>query len=43
MKKLLSLVLVLVLLPIVSTADLPDISGLSFDELVQLKEQIMIS
>ena len=43
MKKLFLLVLVLVLLPVVSFADLPDISWLSFDELLLLKEQISLA
>lgn len=44
MKKLITVVLaVALILPAVSMADLPDISGLSFDELVQLKEQINLA
>ena len=44
MKKLLTVVLILALaLPALALADLPDISGLSFDELVQLKEQINLA
>ena len=40
MKRLLCILFVLLLLPVASMADLPDLSGLSFDELVQLREQI---
>lgn len=44
MKKLFSLILALaLLLPAVSLAGLPDISGLSYDELVQLKDQINLA
>ncbi len=38
MKKLFCLLFALVLFPIVSFADIPDISGLSYDELLQLRE-----
>ena len=40
MKKLLCLLLALLLVPAFSLADIPDISGLTFDELVQLREQL---
>lgn len=41
MKKLITIILILALiLPAAALADLPDISGLSFDELVQLRDQI---
>lgn len=40
MKRFLALLFLLVFLPVFSYADLPDISGLSFDELVELKEEI---
>lgn len=44
MRKLFTVVLVMsMLLPAAALADLPDISGLSFDELVQLKDQLNIS
>ena len=44
MKKLLIGILILsMLLPAAALADLPDISGLSYDELVQLKEQINLA
>jgi hypothetical protein len=43
MKRLFCLLFVLFLFPVVSLADLPDISGLSFDELVQLKDQINLA
>ena len=44
MKKLLAVTLILaLLLPVAALADLPDISGLSFDELVQLKDQINLA
>lgn len=41
MKKMLAIILIIVLaLPVVSIADLLDLSGLSFEELVQLRDQI---
>ena len=44
MKKLISLLLALILtLPAIALADLPDISSLSYDELVQLKDQINLA
>ena len=44
MKKLITIILLLtMILPSVALADLPDISGLSFDELVQLREQINLA
>jgi hypothetical protein len=43
MKRFFCLLFVLALLPIVSLADLPDISGLSFDELIQLRDQINLA
>lgn len=44
MKKLLTVILILaMILPAAALADLPDISGLSYDELVQLKEQINLA
>lgn len=44
MKKLIIVALVLaLLLPAAALSDLPDISGLSYDELVQLKEQINLA
>jgi len=44
MKKLISIILTLVMLvPAVSLADLPDISDLSYDELVQLKDKINLA
>ena len=44
MKKLITLLLILTLaLPAADLADLPDISGLSFDELVQLKEKLNLA
>ena len=43
MKKLFSLILVLLLVPVVSFADLPDLTGLSFDELLQLREQALLA
>ena len=42
MKKLIALLLAL-LLPAAALADMPDITGLSYDELVQLKDQINIA
>ena len=44
MKKLITVILLLALvLPVVSLADLPDISNLTYDELVQLKDQINLA
>ena len=44
MKKLITVILVLaLLLPAGSFADLPDISGLTFDELVQLRDHLNIA
>ena len=43
MKKLITLLLILAMMPVIALADLPDISGLSFDELVQLKDQINLA
>ena len=44
MRKLIAIVLILaVLLPAAAFADLPDISGLSYDELVQLKNMINLA
>jgi len=44
MKKLLALILILALaLPAISLADLPDISGLTYDELIELKAQITLA
>ena len=40
MKRFFCLILVLVLLPIIALADLPDLSGLSYDELLQLSYRI---
>lgn len=44
MKKLITIIMILaMLLPAAGLADLPDISGLSFDELVQLREQLNLA
>lgn len=44
MKKLLTIILILVLaLPALALADLPDISSLTYDELVELKNQINLA
>lgn len=44
MKKLITIILLLALIaPAGALADLPDISGLSYDELVQLKNQINLA
>ncbi len=44
MKKLIALILILaMLLPAAALADLPDISGLSFDELIELKQKINLA
>ena len=40
MKKFLIFLLTLAMVPIIALADLPDISGLTYDELVELKNQI---
>ena len=43
MKKLAILVALVLFLPVLALADLPDISDLTYDELVQLKDQINIA
>lgn len=44
MKKLITIALILaLLLPAAALSDLPDISGLSFDELVQLRDQLNLA
>ena len=43
MKRFFCCLFVMVLLPVVSQADLPDLSVLSFDELVQLRERINLA
>ena len=43
MKKLFCLLIVLLFVPLVSFADVPDISGLTFDELVELREKINLA
>lgn len=43
MKRNISLILIIILLPIIAFADLPDISGLNYDELVELKNQINLA
>ena len=43
MKRFFILCLVLCFLPVVAFADLPDLSGLSFDELLQLQNQLNFS
>ena len=43
MKKIICLLLVLLLFPVISLADLPDLSGLSFNELITLREQVNLS
>ena len=43
MKRFFCILFALVLLPVVSFADIPDISGLSFDELVELKNEIALA
>ena len=42
MKKLITIILILALFPVIAMADLPDISGLSADELVELNHQIQL-
>ena len=43
MKKLITIILILALaLPALALADLPDISGLSFEELTQLKKKLKV-
>lgn len=43
MKKLFCLLIALLFVPLVSFADLPDISGLSYDELIELREKINLA
>lgn len=43
MKKLIAVILILAMVPVIAIGDLPDISGLSYDELVQLKNQINLA
>lgn len=43
MKKLFALILVLILAAGTAAADLPDLSGLSFDELVALRDQLNLA
>ena len=44
MKKLITVILILALiLPVAALADLPDLSGLSFNELVQLRDQLNLA
>ena len=43
MKKLLSVLLLLCLLPVLSFADIPDLSSLSFDELITLRQQVNLA
>ena len=44
MKKLITVIMILVMiLPVAAGADLPDLTGLSYDELVQLKDQINLA
>lgn len=43
MKKLIILLMILIMLPVIALADPPDLSGMSFDELVQLKDQINLA
>ena len=42
MKKLITIILILALVPVIALADLPDISALSWDELVELQESITL-
>ena len=42
MKKLITLLLILAMLPVIALADLPDISGLSTDDLIELNHQIQL-
>ena len=43
MKKLLTIILIIALVPVIALSDIPDISGLTYDELVQLKDQINLA
>lgn len=44
MKKLITILLILsIIIPTLAFADIPDISGLSYDELIQLKNQINLA
>lgn len=42
MKKLIIFVLILAMMPVIALADLPDISGLTNDELIELNHQIQL-
>ena len=42
MKKLITIILILAMLPVIALADLPDISGLSTDELIELSHQLQL-
>lgn len=43
MKRLITIILILSLVPVVAMSDLPDISDLTYEELVQLKDQINLA
>ena len=43
MKKIAIMILAIVLIPLAAIADLPDLSGLTFEELVQLRDQINLA
>ena len=43
MKKIAIMILAIVLIPLAAMADLPDLSGLTFEELVQLRDQINLA
>ena len=43
MRKIIIMILALAMIPLAAAADLPDISGLTFDELVQLRDQINLA
>ena len=43
MKKLITIILILAMLPVVVLADIPDISGLNYNELIQLRDQLNIA
>ena len=42
MKKLITLLLILAMLPVIALADLPNISGLTDEELIELQRQIQL-
>ena len=43
MKRLITIIIILALVPVVALSDIPDISNLTYEELVQLKDQINLA